>query len=136
MTRQDRLWSRYWGIRDNHANGFALPIVRHLALRRDPLAMTELSSTFDRPGRIADPASQEGLAYRAFRCGHPNGAQHLAMNAFNRGDLGSYRYWLARGAGSGDADAARELRRFEVRLPYTNARLIGRKRPHRRTDFL
>ena len=136
MTKQERLWSRYWDIRDDHHNGYATPIIWHLALRRDPLAMTELSSTFNKPGRIADPFSQEGLAYRAFRCGHRNGANHLAMNAFNRNDLGRYRYWLARGAKSGDADAARELRRFELRLPHMNARLIGRKRPHRRSDFL
>jgi len=136
MTKQQRLWSRYWGIRDDHQNGFATSIVWHLALRRDPLAMTELGSTFERPGRIADSFSQEGLAYRAFRHGHPNGAQHLAMNAFNRRDLAGYRYWLARAAKSGDRDALCELRRFEVRLPHTNARRIGRKRPHRRADFL
>ena len=98
--------------------------------------MTELGSKFDKPGRIADPFSQEGLAYRAFRLGDAGGAQHLAMNAFNKGDLGRYRYWLARGAKTGDADAARELRRFELRLSHANARLIGRKRPHRRSDFL
>ena len=136
MTRQDRLWSRYWGIRDNHQNGYAMPIIWHLALRSDPMAMLELGSTFDKPGRIADPFSQEELAYRAFRLGDPSGPQHLAMNAFNKGDLGRYRFWLARGAKFGDADAARELRRFELRLPHTNARLIGRKRPHRRSDFL
>jgi hypothetical protein len=136
MSNRDRLWHRYWGIRDNHQIGYAMPIIWHLALRRHPLAMTELGSTFDKPGRFADPFSQEGLAYRAFRLGHPAGAQHLAMNAFNRGDLGGYRYWLARAAKSGDGDAARELRRFELRLPHTNAALIGRKRPHRRSDFL
>jgi len=74
-----------------------------------------------RPGRIAEPFSQEGLAYQAFRHGHPNGAQHLAMNAFDKRDLAGYRYWLARAAKSGDGDAVRELRRFELRLPHTNA---------------
>lgn len=136
MTKQERLWSRYWGIRDDHHTGYAMPIVWHLALRRDPFAMAELGTTFEKPGRIADPFSQEGLAYRAFRHGHSKGAQHLAMNAFNRRDLAGYRYWLARAAKSGDGDAMRELRRFEVRLPHTNARWIGRKRPHRPSDFL
>lgn len=135
MTKQERLWSRYWGIRDDHQNGYAMPILWHLALRRDPLAMTELGSTFGRPGRIADPFSQEGLAYQAFRHGHPNGAQHLALNAFNRRNLAGYRFWLGRAARSGDSEAARELRRFEVRLPHMNSRRIGRQRPHRRSDF-
>ncbi|RYE97396.1 MAG: hypothetical protein EOO77_39120 [Oxalobacteraceae bacterium] len=136
MTKSEQLWSRYWGIRDDHQNGFAMPIVWHLALRRDPLALMELGSTFEKPGCIAEPFSQEGLAYRAFRHGYPNGAQHLAMNAFNRRDLTGYRYWLARAARAGDKDAVRELRRFEVRLPHTSARRIGRQRPHRPSDFL
>lgn len=136
MTKQERLWSRYWGIRDNHKNGFAFPIIRHLALRRDPLAMVELGATLDKRGRIADPYSQEGLAYRAFRRGHLIGAQHLAMNAFNSSDLAGYRHWLGRAARAGDGDAAKELRRFEVRLPHEDAGRIRRKRPLRRSDFL
>lgn len=135
MSKNDRLWDRYWGMRENHKIGYAVPVVWHLALRHDPLAMLELGSTFDTLGRIATPYSQEGLAYRAFRQGLPNGAQHLAMNAFNRGFLGKYRYWLARAAKLGDADAIRELKRFELRLPHSNAALIGRKRPHRKSDF-
>lgn len=135
MSKQDRLWTRYWGICDNHEIGYAMPIIWHLALRRDPMGMVELGRRLDRAGRLADPFSQEGLAYRAFRAGHAYGAQHLAMNAFNRADLGRYRYWLARGARAGDADAARELKRFEIRLPHANARRIGRKRPHRRSDL-
>jgi hypothetical protein len=135
MSTRDRLWSRYWSIRDEHRNGYGLPILWHLALRGDPLAMTELGSTFDSAGRIADSFSQEGLAYRAYRRGSAMGAQHLAMNAFNRGDLGRYRLWLARAAGSGDRDAARELRKFELRLPHTRAARIGRKRPSRASDY-
>jgi len=135
MDKHDRLWSKYWGIRDNHLNGFAMPVIWHLALRHDPWAMLELGSKFDQPGHRANPFSQEGLAYRAFRRGERHGAQHLAMNAFNGGDLSGYRYWLERGARLGDQDAARQLRRFELRLPHTNAGLIGRKRPHRPSDF-
>jgi hypothetical protein len=135
MANHDRLWDRYWSIRERPGNGYAVPILWHLALRRDELAMAELGTTFSKEGRMADPFSQSGLAYRAFRRGLRNGAQHLAMNAFNRGDLAGYRYWLARGAKVGDRDAQRELTRFETRLPHRAAYLIGRQRPHRRYDF-
>jgi hypothetical protein len=135
MTDPDRLWSRYWNIRDRHGNGYATPILWHLALRGHAGAMLELGTTFDSRGRRSDPFSQEGLAYRAFRQGEPFGAQHLAINAFNRRDLAGYRHWLARAARAGDDAARRELRRFELRLPHTNAAKIGRRRPHRRYDF-
>lgn len=135
MSKHDRLWSRYWAIRDEHGVGFRMPILWHLALRGDAVAMTELSSTYDRAGRISDPFSQAGFAYRAYRRGYALGAQHLAMNAFNRGDLHGYRHWLGKAAHLGDQDAECELRRFEIRLPHRAAALIGRKRPHRRSDF-
>lgn len=135
MADHHRLGQRYWAIRDAHKNGYALPIVRHLALRGDALAMTELGSTLRTAGRRTQPFSQEGLACRAFRKGDPTGAQHLAMNAFNRGDLCAYRYWLARAARAGDRRALAELRRFELRLPHRNALKIGRKRPDRASDF-
>lgn len=134
-SKHERLWERYWAIRHEHRNGYFMPILWHLALRRDPPAMTELSSTFAKAGRLSDPFSQEGLAYRAYRSGEAVGAQHLAMNAFNRGDMCGYRRWLAKAAKLGDRDAVQELRRFELRLPHEDAGLIGRKRPYRRSEF-
>ena len=113
-----------------------MPILWHLALRRDTIAMTELGSTFAKIGRIAEPFSQSGLAYRAFRAGNALGAQHLAMNAFNRRDLSGYRHWLSQAARLGDDDAKAEHRRFETRLPHSNAALIGRGRPDRTSDFM
>lgn len=133
--KQGRLWERYWGIRDDHRNGLAIPILWHLALRGDPTAMIELGSSFDTEGRIAQPFSQSGLAYRAWRAGSEIGAENLAVSAFNRRDLAGYRYWLARAARAKSYYVVRELRRFETRLPHENARLIRRKRPHRRYDF-
>lgn len=135
MPYHDHLWKRYWAIRERPGNGYAEPILWYLALRRDALAMAELGTTFPTAGRIADPFSQSGLAYRAYRSGQRNGAQHLAMNAFNRGDLAGYRYWLARGAKAGDHDAKREVARFETRLPHQSASLVRRRRPYRRYDF-
>lgn len=131
MDKLDRLWERYWKITDQHGNGYATSILWHLALRRHTGAMTVLSSRLDREGRISDAFSQAGLAYRAFRCGDPIGANHLAMNGFNRRDLARYRYWLARAARGGDDDAFCELRRFETRLPHSDARAISRRRPLR-----
>lgn len=135
MSKNELLWARYWAIRDAHHNGYRMPILWHLALRRDAMAMTELGRTFGEPGRIADRFSQEGLAYAAFRRGYALGAQHLAMNAFNRRDLRGYRHWLGKAAKLGDEGAAQELRRFELRLPHGIAALIGRKRPRRQADF-
>jgi len=134
MEKMERLWERYWKIRDHHGNGYATPILWHLSLRGHTGAMTVLSSISDREGRIAEPFSQAGLAYRAYRRGDPIGANHLAMNGFNRGDLARYRYWLARAARSGDKDAMRGLRRFETRLPHGDAKAIGRGRPWRSYD--
>jgi hypothetical protein len=133
VSKDDRLWDRYWGIRE-HGRGLAVPILWHLVLRGDLTAMTELSSTFARSGRAAERHSQAGLAYRAYRGGLATGAQHLAMDAFNRRDMSGYRRWLARAAKAGDQEAGRELRRFEQRLPHRNAARIGRKRPERRAD--
>ena len=135
MSKNERLWSRYWGIRERHQSGYAVPILWHLAMRKDAIAMTELADTFDNVGRICEPFSPDGLAYRAYRNGYALGAQHLAMNAFNRYDLTGYRHWLARAARAGDEEALRELRRFETRLPHKNAALIGRKRPYRPYDL-
>ena len=97
--------------------------------------MVDLASTFPVPGRLADGFSQAGLCYRAWRLGYGYGAQHLAMNAFNTYDMHGYRTWLRRAANAGDKDSARELKRFETRLPHANARRVGRKRPHRKSDF-
>ncbi len=133
--KRDRLWARYWRIRDNYRNGLCMPILWHLALQRDVEAMLELSSVSDQVGRCADPFSSEGLAYRAFKAGSATAAQNLAMSAFNRNDLQGYRQWLAKAAMLGGEDEKRELKRFEIRLPHGNARKIGRKRPTRRYDF-
>lgn len=132
MSKSDKLWTRYWGIRDQHQNGHRMPILWRLALSGDTNAMVELSNELGGGGRIADRFSQSGLAYAAYRRGDPLGAQHLAMGAFNRNDLQGYRFWLNRAARLGDRDAGEELRRFELRLPHTDAALIRRKRPHRR----
>lgn len=111
-----------------------MPILWHLALRRYQFAMLELSQRVEPAGRISDPFSSAGLAYRAYRLGLSFGAQNLAMDCFNRGDLAGYRKWLGRAARAADEDAARELRRFETRLPHGDAGRIGRKRPYRSYD--
>jgi hypothetical protein len=136
MSKSDKLWARYWGIRDQHQNGHRMPILWHLALSGDTNAMVELSNELGGGGRIADRFSQSGLAYAAYRRGDSLGAQHLAMIAFNRDDLHGYRRWLNRAARLGDRDAGEELRRFELRLPHTDAASIRRRRPHRRSELL
>ncbi|MFA5966013.1 MAG: hypothetical protein WC804_18505 [Sphingomonas sp.] len=134
MQDFETLWQRHWDIVDRHGNGYATPILWHLALRGHTDAMLVLSNLFQREGRIADPSSQAGLAYRAYRRGDALGAEHLAMTAFNRRDLIGYRYWLARAARAGNKNAALSLRRFEVRLPHGAARDIRRGRPWKEYD--
>jgi hypothetical protein len=134
-AKRDTLWRRYWAIRDDHANGYATPIMWHLALGHDTHMMVTLANSFPTSGRLADSFSQAGLCCRAWRLGYGTGAQHLAMNAFNTGDMRGYRTWLRRAANAGDKDSARELKRFETRLPHSNARCVRRERPYRKYDF-
>lgn len=131
----DALYARAIDIQDRRKMGFAVPILYRLALRGMPEAMVVLAQEFDNTGRMADPFSQSGLCRRAWRRGYATGAQNLAADCFNRHDLQGYRHWLGRAARAGDPYAARELRRFETRLPHRNAREIGRGRPYRKHDL-
>lgn len=132
-ARRDTLWARYWSIKDEHGCGLYEPILWHLALGGDLAAMVTLADTFSSDGKISDRFSRAGLYYRAYRGGYEYAAQHLAMDAFNRGDLNSYRYWLRR-AVPFDPDNLKQLRRFEIRLPHQTARQQGRGRPYRHYD--
>jgi hypothetical protein len=132
-TKRDALWKRYWSIKDEHGCGLYVPILWHLALGGDFSAMVTLADTFVVEGRIAEPFSRAGLYYRAHRGGYEYAAQHLAMDAFNRGDLASYRYWLRR-AVRFDPDHLKQLKRFETRLPHQTAHDRGRGRPYRPYD--
>lgn len=115
--------------------GDGMGLLWHLALRRYPSAMTELSRRIGEDGlSAADPFSAAGLAYRAFRQGDPLAAYNCAMSCFNHGDLRGYRHWLRRAAQAGDEDAQQQLRRFETRLPHGAARDIRRGRPRRNYD--
>lgn len=128
-AKLDSLWRRAWAIRGDHASGLYIPILWHLALRRHADAMLNLADTFGKAGRLSDPFSQSGLSYRAFRSGQPLAAQNLAIESFNSGDLRGYRYWLQKAARI-DPVYRKELKRFEMRLPRTAARLIRRGRPY------
>lgn len=131
--QRDVLWARYWAIKDERGRGFQTPILWHLVLGGDASAMTELADTFPKAGRMADCSSRSGLYRRADRGGYAYAAQHLAMDAFNRNDLASYRHWLRRAARF-DPDCLRQLKRFETRLPHETAKAVGRKRPWRDYD--
>ena len=132
-AKHEALWARYWSIKDDHGCGLYEPILWHLALGGDSSAMVALADTFADEGRIADRFSRSNLYYRAHRGGYACAAQHLAMDAFNRGDLKLYRHWLRR-AVPFDPDNLKQLRRFETRLPHQTARERGRGRPYRDND--
>ena len=132
-AKRDALWKRYWSIKDEHGCGMYVPILWHLALGGDFSAMVTLADTFAMEGRIADRFSRAGLYYRAHRAGYEYAAQHLAMDAFSRGDLASYRHWLRR-AVCFDPDHLKQLKRFETRRPHQTARERGRGRPYRSYD--
>ena len=129
-AKRDALWKRYWSIKHEHGCGLSEPIIWHLALGGDFSAMVTLADSFTAEGRISDRFSRAGLYYRAHKGGYEYAAQHLAMDAFNRGDLASYRYWLRRAVRL-DPDHLRQLKRFETRLPHQAAREKGRGRPYR-----
>jgi hypothetical protein len=132
-AKREALWNRYWSIKDQHGCGFYEPILWHLALRGDFSAMVTLADTFHIEGRVSDRFSRAGLYYRAHKGGYEYAAQHLAMDAFNRGDLASYRHWLRRAARF-DPDYLKQLKRFETRLPHQTAHERGRGRPYRAYD--
>lgn len=132
-AKRDSLWKRYWSIKDHHGVGLCEPILWHLALRGDLSAMVTLADGVPTEGRILDRFSRAGLYYRAHQGGYEYAAQHLAMDAFNRGDLAGYRYWLRR-ASRFDPDSLSQLKRFELRLPHRTARESRRGRPYRSYD--
>lgn len=121
-----------WIDSDSPSGGEAL--IRHLALRGDLDAITELARLSVDPRPSAISLSAAGMAHRAAKRGHPPAAYNLAMQRFNDADLQGYRHWLRRAAKAGDSDAARQLGRFEVRLPHGAARDIRRVRPRRPYD--
>jgi hypothetical protein len=88
-SKRDALWKRYWSIKDEHGCGLYEPFLWHLTFDGDLSAMVTLADTFAIKGRIADRFSRHGLYYRAHRGGYEYAAQHLAMDASNRGDLAS-----------------------------------------------
>ncbi|WP_143090113.1 hypothetical protein [Sphingomonas rubra] len=97
----------------------SLALTRHLALRGDPDAATELERVaFEpRPGAIAlSPAAM--VRHAATRDRWPTAAMNIAMQRFNLRDLQGYRYWLRRAARNGDPEAKTQLARFETRLPH------------------
>lgn len=115
--------------------GDGMGLLWHLALRRYPSAITELSRRIGEDGRsAAEPFSAAGLAHRALRRGDPVAAYNAAISCFNRRDFRGYRHWLRLAVNAGDKDARRQLRRFETRLPHGAARDIGRGRPRRDYD--
>ena len=115
--------------------GDGMGLLWHLALRRYPSAMTELARRIGEDGlSAAEPYSSAGLCYRAVRQGDSTAAYNMAMTRFNRRHLQGYRYWLRLATKAGDAEAGRQLRRFETRLPHGVARDINRGRMRRAYD--
>lgn len=86
-ARLDRLWRRYWDIANGRSPGLRLPILRHLALTNDPVAMLQLADELAPHGRPSQPFTAAGLMHRAYRRGSSIAAQNLAADAFNRSDL-------------------------------------------------
>ncbi len=132
---RDDLWELALEKLAGRTPGWGEPLLWHLAMRGHVHAMMELSTFIDDDGPISDPYTTRGLAYRVYRLGHWAGAQHLAMLSFNDNNLNGYRHWLRKAAQLGGVfDELDELKRFETRLPHSNARKIGRLRPVRRSE--
>jgi hypothetical protein len=117
-------WAHYFRaleILERRAHGHALPILRRLALRRFPPAMSLLSDHV--PDSQALRLLREGA-----RSGDPICAYNLAISHRNRGDLGAYRAALARAARL-DPDSAAQRRRFRTRFSSTIMRRFRRLAP-------
>ena len=107
----------------------SLALTRHLALRGDPDAATELERVSSDPRSEAVALSPAALVRHAATRDHwPTAALNIAMQRFNLRDLQGYRHWLRRAARNGDPDAKIQLARFETRLPHGVAHDIGRGR--------
>jgi hypothetical protein len=140
LDKADHLFLRAEAILERRANGFAMPVLEHLGLRRYAPAMLELARRTTGGGdpavigRISDARSPAALMRRAHLLGDITAAQNFALTLFHAGDLAGYRHWLRKAAHAGDPDAQAELRRFELRQPYPLARRVGRIRPLRRCE--
>ena len=130
----DKLASKIKRWLDGNSPSDGIALVRHLALRGDPDAITELDRLAVDRRSSATALSAAGMAHRAAERGHQPAAYNLAMQRFNQGDLRGYRYWLRRAARAGDTDAGNQLARFEVRRPHGAARDIHRGRPYKPYD--
>jgi hypothetical protein len=118
-----KLYARAIDILEGRAAGHALPIIRKLAGRRFPPAVTVLSD-------YVSEAEAIRLLRQEARRGDATAAYSLAVTHRNRGDMLGYRTALAHAARL-DADAASELRRFKTRFPEQVMRQFGRLAPER-----
>ncbi len=116
-----KLYARALDIFEGRSAGHALPIIRKLARRRFPPAITVLSDY------VSDAEAIRSLRTVA-RQGDPISAYNLAITHRNRGDMLGYRTALAYAAKL-DAEAASELRCFRTRFPEQVMRRFGRLAP-------
>ena len=121
--KDERQYVRALDILDGRAYGVAVPILEALALRRYTPALSLLGRE-----EFVSPRSALELLRTGVRLGDSTCTYNLAIEYRNRGDLGRYRYWLARAARS-DPDAKEELSRFRTRFPHKIMRKFGRLRP-------
>jgi hypothetical protein len=118
-----KLYARALDILEGRSTGHALPIIRKLARRRFPPAVTILSD-------YVSEAEAIRLLRQQARRGDATAAYNLAITHRNRGDMLGYRTALANAAKL-DADAASELRGFKTRFPEEVMRQFRRLAPER-----
>ena len=118
-----KLYERACEILEGRANGYALPIIRKLAARDFPPAVTVLSDY------VADGEALK-ILNRSARQREAASAYNLAITHRNRGDMYNYRRALSYAAKL-DPEAAEELRRFKLRFPEAVMRKFGRLAPDR-----
>ena len=134
-NKLDRLYERAMRIEAGQELGRRIPILYALARRRHAMGMLELACWFD-DFDTCRWKSAFRLQRQAWKMGCCYGAQHIAMNCFNRKDLAGYRKWLRRAVRAGDGESGRELRCFETRKDSNLARQIGRGRPTRKHESM
>lgn len=113
-----KLFERAIAILDGRANGHGLPIIRKLAARRFPPAITVLGD------HVSEDRALK-LLRTMVRSNEAASVYNLAITYRNRGDMLGYRSTLALAARLDD-DAAAELRSFRTRFPEKVMGRFGR----------
>ena len=113
------MFARADDMEEGRTAGDAFSIYQSLAVQGVPEAQYVLGNIYtDRREPIQSQATGLRWYRQAIARGHPAAMYNLAINCRNLGDLGGYRFWLARAAQI-DPESRPELKQFRIRFPHS-----------------